>query len=200
MTRQRLDMIRKIGQKRQSPPSASEAMVHTLAPPDPSTYKQIQSLRQLGLSVSDSATPQKIQAMRNEFDLVDRYVRDVWCSLLPDPTNPKKAPADPTLPIQTNLCQNDVRAQTVTTDPVAPSDAHEIDTVRIRRFVAMLFGDGQLISRIATVQRARQAQSNARDLKRTTPFKHVARLLRDEFGRRLPKQSWWTRLLDGLRF
>ncbi len=84
----RLHAVRRIEQKRALSPDGQGDHRSQI---DPSTSDQIRQLRKLGLSVSDHATPQKIRALQEEFELVAQYVRDVFVSLY---SHDRSAPPD----------------------------------------------------------------------------------------------------------
>jgi len=84
MRRSRLQSVRQIEQTKPSYPSTQPALQDPQKTVDPATQHQIQELRQLGLSVSPNASPEKLRALRDEFDLARRYVQDVVQTLAPD--------------------------------------------------------------------------------------------------------------------
>jgi len=94
MRSSRLETVRRIERKKHADSEAGTTAQtgHTT----PVAHKQIQELRQLGLSVSTQASPEHCRVLRQEFEWVSRYVHDVWDTLAPDPTNPP-GPSNPRL-------------------------------------------------------------------------------------------------------
>lgn len=94
--------------------------------------------------------------------------------------------------VVTQYVQNAI--QTLAPDGEASAKLSE---QQLTRFIAMLFGNGQLVTSITLSQQVRSTLSTNEMLQKRTPeFKHVARLLRVQFPQLLPAKPWWTRLLS----
>ena len=80
----RLDAVRRIERRQRPaapPPVVQAAQTAPVVPARPGPSPRVRLLRELGLSVSVDATSEQLDRLEERFELVCRYVRDVWRAL-----------------------------------------------------------------------------------------------------------------------